>query len=195
MTQPLLPDQQIPPLPHPVAVTLDPATTALMVMDITEATCGPQPNCRELLSRLAMLVDRARMAGLLIVYTSSGSTVSPILPAVAPAPNDPLIPGGQNKFFNTGLHETLQSRGIKTIILSGWRTNGSVTYTSHGATILGYTIVIPVDGTAAAAPFQIAIGLYQVLNLLDGNPNNERLKPRAVTLSRIDLITFRSTRQ
>ena len=189
MTESLASAQQIPPPPAPVPVVLDPRTTALMVMDITEATCGPQPNCREMLPRLTALVARAREAGLLVGYTS-GATASPVLPEVAPAPADPVIQGSQNKFFNTKLHEILQARGIQTVILSGWRANGSVTYTSHGATILGYTVVVPIDGTAAAAPFQVAIGLYQVLNLLDGNPNNEPLKPRAVTLSRTDLISF-----
>jgi nicotinamidase-related amidase len=182
--------RQVPPPPDPVAVTLDSATTALLVMDITEATCGPQPNCREMLPRLAALVARARSAGLPIVYTS-GATSSPVLPDVAPGPDDPVIQGSQNKFFNTRLDDILSPRGVRTLVLSGWRTNGSVTYTSHGATNLGYTVVVPVDGTAAAESFQVAIGLYQVLNLLSGNASNEPLKTGAVTLSRTDLITFR----
>jgi nicotinamidase-related amidase len=182
--------RQVPPPPDPVAVTLDPATTALLVMDITEATCGPQPNCREMLPRLAALVARARSAGLPIVYTS-GATSSPVLPDVSPGPGDPVIQGSQNKFFNTQLDDILRPRGVRTLVLSGWRTNGSVTYTSHGATNLGYTVVVPVDGTAAAESFQVAIGLYQVLNLLSGNASNEPLKAGAVTLSRTDLITFR----
>jgi nicotinamidase-related amidase len=189
MTELSAAERQVPPPPEPVAVTLDAATTALLVMDITEATCGPQPNCREMLPRLAALVAKARAAGLPIVYTS-GAVSSPVLPDVAPAPDDPVIQGSQNKFFRTNLDDVLRPRGIKTLILSGWRTNGSVTYTSHGATNLGYTVVVPVDGTTAAEPFQVAIGLYQVLNLLSGNASNEPLKPNAVTLSRTDLIAF-----
>ena len=42
----------------------------------------------------------------------------------APGPNDPVIQGRQNKFFNTHLHETLWVRGIRTVILCGWRANG-----------------------------------------------------------------------
>ena len=71
-----------------------------------------------------------------------------------------------------------------------WRANGSILFTSHGATNLRYTVVVAVDATAAAQDFEVAIGLYQVLNLLNGNPTNEPLKPGAVTLSRTDLITF-----
>lgn len=187
MTEPARP--QIPAPPDPVPVQLDPATTALLVMDITEPTCLPQPNCWEMLPRLGALVAKARAAGALIGYTS-GATGGAVLPDVAPATDDPVIQGSQNKFFNTRLDDVMRRRGIKTIVLAGWRANGSVLFTSHGATNLRYTVVVPVDGTAAAHDFEVAIGLYQVLNLLNGNPTNEPLKQGAVTLSRTDLITF-----
>jgi nicotinamidase-related amidase len=181
--------RQIPPGPDPVAVRLDPATTALLVMDITEPTCSPQPNCRAMLPRIGSLVARAREAGALIAYTS-GAAGGAVLPEAEPAPDDPVIQGGQNKFFNTTLDGIMRTLGITTVVLAGWRANGSVLFTSHGATVLGYTVVVVVDGTAAAQDFEVAIGLYQVLNLLNGNPTNEPLKPGAVTLSRTDLITF-----
>jgi len=183
------PSRHVPPSPDPVAVKLDPGTTALLVMDITEPTCGPQPNCRAMLPRIGSLVGKARDAGVLIAYTS-GAAGGAVLPEAAPAPHDPIIQGGQNKFFNTTLDDVMRTHGIKTIVLAGWRANGSILFTSHGATNLRYTVVVAVDGTAAAQDFEVAIGLYQVLNLLNGNPTNEPLKPGAVTLSRTDLITF-----
>jgi nicotinamidase-related amidase len=180
---------RIPPPPAPVAVTLDPVTSALVVMDLTESICTPQPNCRDMVPRVAALLGRARAAGLHVAYTSGGAGGSP-LPEVAPAADDPVVQGTQNKFFNTNLHDVLRLWGIRTVILSGWRANGSVLYTSHGATNLGYTVVVPVDGTAAPEEFQVAISFYQVLNLINANPTNEPLKPGAVTLSRTDLISF-----
>ena len=170
-------------------VTLDPATTALFVMDITVGTCSPQPNCVEMLPRIASLIARARAAGVLVAYTSGGAGGTP-LPEVAATPGDPIVQGRQNKFFATNLDDIMRTHGIKTIVLTGWRANGSVLFTSHGATQLRYTVVAAVDCTAAARAFEVAIGLYQVLNLLDGNPTNEPLKQGAVTLSRSDLISF-----
>ena len=180
---------QIPAFPDPVAVNLTPSTTALLVMDMTEPTCGPQPNCLELLPRIGALAKRARAAGVFIAYTA-GAAGGAVLPAVYPEPGDPVIIGSQNKFWSTTLDDQLRARRIATVVLAGWRANGSILYTSHGATNLRYTVVVPVDGTAAPEPFQVAIGFYQVLNLLSGNATNEPLKPNAVTLSRTDLITF-----
>jgi len=158
-------------------------------MDITASISAGQPNCREMLPRLGAFVARARAAGVFVAYTSGGGGGTP-LADVFPEPNDPVIQGRQNKFFDTNLHEMLSVRGIKTIILSGWRANGSILFTSHGATNLRYTVVVPVDGVAAARDFEKAIGLYQVLNLIDANATNEPLKPGTVTLSHTDLITF-----
>lgn len=179
--------QTVPPPPEPVPVTLDPATTALFVQDVTRDICTRQPNCAKIVPRLAALVARARAAGVFVVYTSGANGGEPI-PEVARAPDDPLIQGSQNKFFNTRLDDLLRMRGIKTVVLTGWRANGSVLFTSHGATNLRYTVVVATDAITAAQDFEVAIGLYQVLNLLNGNPTNEPLRQWAVTLSRTDLI-------
>src|SRR5690242_19697131 len=45
--------QQIPASPSPVAVSLDPTNTAVLVLDITTQTCGSQPRCQEFLPRVA----------------------------------------------------------------------------------------------------------------------------------------------
>jgi hypothetical protein len=54
-----------------------------------------------------------------------------------------------------------------------------------------YTVVIPVDTTSAATGFETAIGFYKVLNSGNSNLEYRPLKPKAVTLNRTDLITFR----
>jgi hypothetical protein len=66
-----------------------------------------------------------------------------------------------------------------------------VTYTSVGATLRGYTVVVPVDATLDATDYEIVIGKYQILNQNSANARNEPLKPRASTLSRTDLINFK----
>jgi len=184
--------QQVPPAPDPVPVSLDPATTALVVLDITDQTCRPQPNCMGMmLPAIASLLPRARAAGVYVLY-SVPPAGSPVLPEVAPAPGDPVFPSGgaQDRFFNTNLDDMLRSRGVTTIVLFGWRENGSVVYTSVGATSRGYTVVVADDATSAAQDYDVAIGRYQMLTQLNSNPANEPLRPNAVTLSRTDLISF-----
>ena len=81
-------------------------------------------------------------------------------------------------------------QGITTMIMVGWKVSGSVTYTSVGAMIRDYTVVIPVDTTTASSDYETAIGFYNVLNSGNANLTNEPLKPKSVTLSRTDLIAF-----
>ena len=182
--------QQIPPAPSLVPVTLDPTTTALVVLDITEQTCSPQPTCMAMLPRVSDLLSRARAAGVYVVY-SVPVAQPPILPAVAPAQGDPTVVGlAQDRFFSTPLDVLMRTRGISNLVLVGWRENGSVLYTAVGGTIRGYTVVVPDDGTSAAQDYDIAIGRYQLLTQLNSNPTNEPLKKAAVTLSRTDLVTF-----
>ncbi len=184
--------EQIPASPPPVAVRLDPKTTTLVVLDITEQTCRPQANCIGILPKIVDLVARARAAGVMVAYTSgyAASGVPAVLPEVAPEPGDAVVQGPQNKFFNSTLDDALRKRRIETILFAGWRANGSVLYTSSAATNLRYTVVVADDAISAPEPFQMAIGRYQILNQLNGNPTNEPLKEWGVTLSRTDLITF-----
>ena len=64
------------------------------------------------------------------------------LPEVAPAPGDIQIENqAQDRFYNTDLDKKLKAKGITTLILVGWKVSGSVTYTSVGATLRGYTVV------------------------------------------------------
>jgi len=84
----------------------------------------------------------------------------------------------------------LKAKGITTLILTGWKISGSVTYTSVGATLRGYTCVVPIDATSDATDYEIVIGKYQILNQNSANATNEPLKAKASTLSRTDMITF-----
>jgi len=139
---------------------------------------------------IASLLANARAAGAYVVYSIPNATSS-VLPDVAPQPGDPVFPGhGQDRFYNTDLDSMLQSHGITTVVLVGWKEDGSVLYTSVGATLRGYTVVVPEDGTSAAQDYDVAIGRYMMLTQTNSNPTNQPLKPDAVTLSRTDLITF-----
>ncbi len=183
---------QMPALPDPVRVVLKPATTALLVSDVVDPICKNQPKCTgTMVPAIASLMARARKAGVLVVYSTRAATLSKWLAEVAPAAGDPLIPSfAQDRFYRTELDKTLKAKGITTLILTGWKVSGSVLYTSVGATLRGYTVVVPEDASLAATDYETVIGLYQILNQLSANTKNEPLKTKASTLSRTDMITF-----
>jgi len=183
---------QMPALPDPVRVTLNPATTALLVLDYVEPICNSQPKCKgQMLPAMTPFMARARKAGVVVAYGTRDQNMSKWLPEVAPAPGDiKIVNTAQDRFYNTDLDKALKAKGIATIIMVGWKVSGSVAYTSIGATVRDYTVVIPVDTTTATTDYETNIGFYQILNQGNGNLTNEPLKPKAPTLSRTDMITF-----
>jgi nicotinamidase-related amidase len=183
---------QMPVTPEPVAVILKPAQTAVLVADMIDPTCKTQPKCTgSMLPAIAAFLAQARKAGVMVVHATRAGNAAKFLPETAPAPGDPIIASvGQDRFYNTKLDETLKAKGITTLVLTGWKISGSVLYTSVGATLRDYTVVIPKDASRAGPDYEEAIGIFQILNQNAANATNEPLKPKASTLSRTDLITF-----
>jgi nicotinamidase-related amidase len=183
---------QMPALPDPVRVTLKPSTTALLVLDYVDPICSNQPKCKgQMLPAMTPFMAQARKAGVVVAYGTRDQNMSKWLPEVAPAPGDiKIVNTAQDRFYNTGLDKELKARGASTIVMVGWKVSGSVAYTSVGATVHGYTVVIPVDTTAASTDYETTIGFYQILNGGNANLKNEPLKPQSTTLSRTDMVTF-----
>jgi nicotinamidase-related amidase len=184
---------QMPPPPDPVPVVLNPATTALLIFDVIDHISARQPICKaKMVPAIASLLARARKAGVAIAYGTRAANMSTWLPEVSPAPGDIKIENhAQDRFYNTDLDKTLKAKSITTLILTGWKVSGSVTYTSVGATLRGYTVVVPIDASLDATDYEIAIGQFQILNQNSSNVTNEPLKAKASTLSRTDLIEFK----
>ena len=183
---------QMPATPEPARVTLDPKSTALVVLDYVEDICARQPNCKnKMVPAMTPFMERVRKAGLTVAYGTRAQNQTMWLKEVAPAAADIRVNNtAQDRFYNTDLDKELKAKGIKTLIIVGWKISGSVTYTAVGAMVRDYTVVIPVDTTAAATDYETTIGFYNVLNSGNANLGNEPLKAKAVTLSRTDLITF-----
>jgi len=183
---------QMPALPDPVRVTLNSKTTALLVLDFVERICNSQPKCKnQMLPAMTPFMAQVRKAGLVVAYGTRDQNMSKWLPEVAPAPGDiKIVNTAQDRFYNTSLDKELKAKGTSTIVMVGWKVSGSVAYTSVGATVHGYTVVIPVDTTAASTDYETTIGFYQILNGGNANLKNEPLKPQSTTLSRTDMITF-----
>lgn len=183
---------QMPATPEPVAVVLKPAQTAVLVADMIDPTCKTQPKCTgSMLPAIAAFLAQARKAGVMVVHATRAGSAAKFLPETAPAPGDPVIANvAQDRFYNTKLDETLKAKGITTLVLTGWKISGSVLYTSVGATLRDYTVVIPKDASRAGPDYEEAIGIFQILNQSSANAGNEPLKPKASTLSRTDMISF-----
>lgn len=183
---------QMPAIADPVRVTLDPKTTALLVLDYVEDICNSQPKCKgQMLPAVTPFMARVRKAGVTVAYGTREQNMSKWLAEVAPTPGDiKIVNTAQDRFYNTDLDKELKGKGIKTIIMVGWKVSGSLAYTSVGATVRDYTVVVPVDTTAASTDYETTIGFFQILNQGNGNLANVPLKPKAPTLSRTDLITF-----
>jgi nicotinamidase-related amidase len=178
-----------PPLPDVTPVSLDPSTTALLVLDINSAVCPPRPACVASVPAINRLLTKARAGGVFVVYSSTAGAT--IVPDIAPRPDDPVVTSRADKFFNTNLDQILSDHGIQTAVVVGSAANGAVLYTTFGLVERGYTAAIAVDGISSGPDFDTYLAQYQVLNMPGfANASNDPLKPQAATLSRGDLVTF-----
>jgi len=183
---------QMPATPDPAKITHDPKTTALVVLDYVEDICNNQASCKtKMLPAMTPFMERVRKAGLTVAYGTRAQNQTKWLKEVAPAAGDIRITNtAQDRFYGTDLDKELKAKGIKTLIMVGWKISGSITYTSVGAMAHGYTVVIPTDTTSAGSDYETTIGFYNVLNSGNANLANAPLKASAVTLTRTDMITF-----
>src|SRR5215467_14462250 len=183
---------QMPATPDPARVTLDPKTTALVVLDYVEDICNNQASCKtKMLPAMTPFMVQVRKAGLPVAYGTRAQNQTKWLKEVAPAQGDIRITNtAQDRFYNTDLDKELKAKGIKRLIMVGWRISGSIQFTSVGAMAHDYTVVIPMDTTSAGSDYETTIGFYNVLNSGNANLANQPLKDKATTLSRTDMITF-----
>lgn len=179
----------VPAVPDPVPVTLDAATTAFLAFDFNTGVCANISACVDSLPAVVAGISAARAAGALIVYSTAGS--STVLPDVLMQPDDPLVASGADKFYNTNLDDILKQHGISTVVIAGTVTNGAVLFSAFEATTRGYTVVVVEDGVSARTDLATVGTEWQLLNGPGGNTQNTPLRPKAVTLSRTDLITYR----
>jgi nicotinamidase-related amidase len=158
---------------------------------MTDFNCKSENCTTTMVPAIASLLAKARAAHVLVVYSTQAEREKNFLPPVAPVAGDPFTAShGQDRFYESDLDKVLKARGITTVVLTGWKISGSVLYTSVGATLRGYTVVVPVDASLAPSDYEETIGLYQILNQNAANPTNQPLKPKTSTLSKSDMITF-----
>jgi nicotinamidase-related amidase len=142
-----------PPPPALKAVSIDSASTALIVMDISVRTCSSakRPQCAASLPAVARLVREARASGVLVLYSLVGHDNRGDIPkAFAPRPSDSILTGaGPDKFVGSELEAILKAKRIMTLITVGTSAEGAVLNTASGATFRGFAVVVPVDGMSS----------------------------------------------
>src|SRR5215204_402514 len=126
--------QEGPRLPVPQPVTVDPTTTALIVLDMSARCNEPGNICHELAPAIASFLPRARESGILIVYTVSasaqGTPLGEVWTGFDRRPDEIVVfPDGFDKFHGPEVRDVLEARGIRRVIITGASANQAVLYT------------------------------------------------------------------
>lgn len=172
-----------PPPPELKDVTVDPKTTALLLLDFNKQTCNAErrPRCIASIPKMKRLLDYARTKGIFVIYSlSAGAVPGDIAADLAPMAGDPVVISGPDKFMGTDLEKILKEKGIKTVIATGTAAHGAVLYTASGAALRGMKVIVPVDGLSAE---NVYAEQYVVWNLV----NAPRISAN-VTLTRAERI-------
>lgn len=164
-------------------VTVDPKTTALLMLDFMNQNCGKRPRCVATIPAMKKLLAAARAAKATVVYSIiANTTTADVIKDVAPEAGEPHVLSGPDKYLNTDLDKILKDKGIKTVIAVGTSSNGAVLYTASEAAFRGMNVIIPVDGMSAADP------IAEYATVLDAM-TAPGLSAKA-TLTRSDMIKF-----
>ena len=167
-------------------LTLDPRTTALVLIDLQRGIVGRQTGphaASDVVARARRLAARFRQAGATVVlvrvaYSPDGrdrltsrSDAAPLSGAVPPdfselvpelgqAPGDVVVTKRQwGAFYGTELELQLRRRAVRTIVLGGISTNFGVESTARDAYERGYELVFAEDAMAglSAEAHQFAV--------------------------------------
>ncbi|MFF1632404.1 cysteine hydrolase family protein [Leifsonia sp. NPDC058248] len=154
---------------------LNPATTALLLMDLQPSIVAMHPDSDAFLAALARVREAARAAGLTIGYVRVALTeedaarVSPnnlsffsaaetgrlsdadpatqVDPRIRPADGEIVVRKSRvGAFSTTDLREQLAARGIDTIVLTGIATSGVVLSTVRDAADRDFRVIVLSDG-------------------------------------------------
>ena len=184
-----------PPPPELKSVTLDPKTTAVIVVDLIKQTCNEQrrPRCVASIPKIEKLLAAARASGATIIYTlfpspNPASFPAPVigdyLPAVAPKGNEPVITSFVDKFATgdreSGLNKILKEKGITTVVPVGTTSHNGVMFTAIAASFRGFNPVVPVDGMSGNNAYEDQAAAYVLTSSI----------VYKVTLTTIDMIKF-----
>ncbi|MBO0757770.1 MAG: isochorismatase family protein [Bradyrhizobiaceae bacterium] len=178
-----------PPPPELKDVTIDPATTALLLLDIMKENCGVRPRCVAAVPAMVRLHDEARAKNMVVWYSLVGSNgkATPddaMEPKIKPRVGEWYRPNGPDKFVESTLEPTLKQAGVKTVVICGTSYEGATVGTASGAAQRGYKVIVPVDCSASEDVYREQYATY---HLGGGGPASIT---RNITLTRSSMIKF-----
>jgi len=162
----------VPPPPELKAVTVEPASTALLLLDIMKGGCSARPRCSAAMPNIKRLHDDARAHNMVVWYSLVGSdgksTPDDVMdPAIKPRAGEWYRQGGPDKFLGSTLESILKQAGIKTVIVCGNSFQGAAVGTASGAAQRGYKVILPVDCSAGESIYNEQ---YAAFHLTKGGP-------------------------
>jgi nicotinamidase-related amidase len=173
-------------------VWVDPATTALVVIDmqndfVKQGGSLLVPDAEATVPAIGRLVELARANGMPIVYSQDthrqgdpeweiwpehcreGSWGWEIVAELAPCVDDTVLRTLRyDVFYGTPLDHLLRLWGIDTVVICGTVANISVLCTAASAALRWYGVVIPRDAISALEPFDLEASLRQTVFVFDG---------------------------
>lgn len=178
-----------PPAPALKEVTVNPATTAVLFLDMMKAGCSRRPRCVAAIPNIKRMHDMARAHNMVVWYSLVGNNgkATPddvVDPGIKPRPGEWYRQNGADKFAGSTLQPILREAGIKTVIICGNSFQGAAMGTAVEAAQRGYKIIIPVDCSAAEDEYHEQYAAY---HLGVGGPVNVT---SATTLTRTTMIKF-----
>jgi nicotinamidase-related amidase len=123
--------------------------TALLVIDMQPALLAGAHGIEACLSRVAALADRARSAGVPVIYLRQrlDDEAPDVHPTVAPRPGDTVLDkDSADSFLGTTLDDLLREKTVRRLVVTGYATEYCVDSTSRSALSHGYDLVLVADG-------------------------------------------------
>jgi nicotinamidase-related amidase len=178
-----------PPAPELKDVTVDPSTTALLLLDIMKAGCSARPRCVAAMPIIKQIHDQARAHNMVVWYSLVGSngkaTPDDVMdPAIKPRAGEWYRQGGPDKFLGSTLEPALKEAGITTVIICGNSFQGATVGTASEAAQRGYKVIVPVDCSAGESVYHEQ---YATFHLAKGGPVGVTSN---VTLTRSTMLKF-----
>jgi len=173
-------------------VTVQPRTTALIVVDMQNDFVKPGgalvvETAAATIPAIQRLLALARAKGMKVLFTQDtheeGDIEFPIwgphvlrrtwgwqiVDELAPRPGERVIEKLRyDGFFGTPLDHELRLAGIQTVIVCGTVANICVLHTAGSAALRGYRVILPIDAISAIIPFDQQAAIRQVHFLYRG---------------------------
>ena len=161
-----------PPPPELKEVTVEPATTALLLLDIMKVGCTARPRCVAAMPIIKQMHDAARSHNMIVWYSLVGmngkATPDDVMdPAIKPHDGEWYRQPGPDKFLGSTLEPVLKQAGIKIVVICGNSFQGATVGTSIEAVQRGYKVIVPVDCSAGEDVYHEQ---YAAFHLAKGGP-------------------------